>query len=176
MGLETALVVASVGSSVMQYQQQGAAGKFNQSVANRNAEIQRQEAQAIQDQAKFDLERADQDYQRLVGRTQVQLAKSGTTTEGTGQRIDFYNAKQKQLQDNIIQYNADISSAKKYEQANYSEIQGQMARQASKAAQLATITNLGTSLLGASKYMGSPTAGSSSSSFGYSGPSSYSGY
>ena len=39
MGLETALVVASVGSTVMQAQQQSAAGKYNQAIQNRNAQI-----------------------------------------------------------------------------------------------------------------------------------------
>lgn len=143
----------SAALTVAQVAQQGAAGRFNQAVANRNAQIQRQEAQAIQDQAKYDLERADQDYQRLQGRTQVQLAKSGTTTEGTGQRIEYYNAKEKLLQDKIMQYNADIGSAKKYEQANYSEIQGQMARMAARQAQIQTIGSFGTSLLTMSKFV-----------------------
>ena len=142
----------SAALTVAQVAQQGAAGKFNQAVANRNAQVQRQEAEQIQQQAEFDLQKADEDYQRLKGRTQVQLAKSGTTTEGTGQRIEFYNAKQKLLQDKIIQYNADIASAKKYEQANYSEIQGQMARQAARAAQIQTIGSFGTSLLTMSKF------------------------
>lgn len=143
----------SAALTVAQVAQQGAAGRFNQAVANRNAQIQRQEAQAIQDQAKYDLERADQDYQRLQGRTQVQLAKSGTTTEGTGQRIEYYNAKEKLIQDKIMQYNADIGSAKKYEQANYSEIQGQMARMAARQAQIQTIGSFGTSLLTMSKFV-----------------------
>ena len=143
----------SAALTVAQVAQQGAAGRFNQAVANRNAQIQRQEAQAIQDQAKYDLERADQDYQRLQGRTQVQLAKSGTTTEGTGQKIEYYNAKEKLLQDKIMQYNADIGSAKKYEQANYSEIQGQMARMAARQAQIQTIGSFGTSLLTMSKFV-----------------------
>lgn len=143
----------SAALTVAQVAQQGAAGRFNQAVANRNAQIQRQEAQAIQDQAQYDLQRADEDYQRLQGKTQVQLAKSGTTTEGTGQRIEYYNAKQKLLQDKIIQYNADVGSAKKYEQANYSEIQGQMARMAARQAQIQTIGSFGTSLLTMSKFV-----------------------
>ena len=53
MGLETALVVASVGSTVMQAQQQSAAGKYNQSIQNRNAQIADQEAGAIEKQKEF---------------------------------------------------------------------------------------------------------------------------
>jgi hypothetical protein len=44
-------VVAGLGYA--QYKNQGAQGKFNQDVQNRNAEIAKQEAQAIQDQLVF---------------------------------------------------------------------------------------------------------------------------
>ena len=40
-------VVAAIG--VAQYQQQGAIGKYNQAVANRNAQVKEQEAQILDD-------------------------------------------------------------------------------------------------------------------------------
>jgi hypothetical protein len=50
MGLETAALVAVGGLGVAQYQQQGATGKFNQAVQNRNAQISEQEAAQMEKQ------------------------------------------------------------------------------------------------------------------------------
>ena len=65
MGLETAALVAVGGLGVAQYQQQGAAGKFNQAVQNRNAQIAEQEAAQMEKQLEFDLGRFDQRFQQL---------------------------------------------------------------------------------------------------------------
>ena len=46
-----------------------------------------------------------------------------------------------------MKYNAAVNKISKLETANYYEIQGQVARNTAKAAQLQTITSTGTSLL-----------------------------
>jgi hypothetical protein len=46
-----------------------------------------------------------------------------------------------------MEYNAKIGQARKFEEANFARIQGQMARQQARIAQLQTITQTGTSLL-----------------------------
>ena len=56
------------------------------------------------------------------------------------------------MQDKIMKYNADVGTAKKYEQANYFTIQGQVARQTAKTAQISTLMSTGTSLMSAAKY------------------------
>jgi hypothetical protein len=61
----TTAVVAGLG--VMQYQQQGAIGKYNQSVQNRNATIAEQEAAMIEKQLEFDIGRFDQQFTQLQG-------------------------------------------------------------------------------------------------------------
>ena len=70
MGLETALAVASFGSTVVQAKNQSAAGKYNQAIQNRNAEIADQEAVAIEKQKEFDIARFDKnsapDFKILV--------------------------------------------------------------------------------------------------------------
>ena len=144
-------VVAGLGYA--QYKNQGAQGKFNQDVQNRNAEVAKQEAQAIQDQLQFDLGRADEASQRAVGKTEVSIAKSGVDIGSeTANRIRFANAKEKEMQDKIMKYNADVGTAKKYEQANYFTIQGQVARQTAKTAQISTLMSTGTSLMSGAKY------------------------
>ena len=139
------LIVGGLG--YMQYQQQGAAGKYNQAVQDRNAEIAKQEAAQIDKQLESDLGRFDNQYTQLVGKTQVSIAKSGVSDEGTARRIARANAEQAELDKETMKYNAAVNKISKLETANYYSIQGQVAWNTAKAAQLQTITSTGTSLL-----------------------------
>ena len=154
MGLETAAIVAVGGLGVAQYQQQGAAGKYNQSIQNRNAQIAEQEAAQIEKQLEFDISRFDQKFQQLQGQTNTRIAKTGADLSGTGLRILRANAEQAEVEKNIMEYNAKIGQARKFEEANFFRIQGQVARQQAKSAQMSTLMNTGTSLLGMSGYGG----------------------
>lgn len=138
---------AVVGLGVAQFQQQGAAGKYNQAVQNRNAKISEQEAEQIDKQLQTDLVRFDQQFQKLQGQTTTSIIKSGAELSGSGLRVMRYNAEQAELEKDIMEYNAKIGQARKFEEANFARIQGQMARQQSRMAQLQTITQTGTSLL-----------------------------
>jgi uncharacterized protein YpuA (DUF1002 family) len=138
-------VVGALGA--IQYAQQGATGKYNQAVQNRNAEIARQEAAQIDKQLETDLGRFDNQYTQLQGKTQVSIAKSGVSDEGTARRIARANAEQAELDRQTMKYNAAINKISKLETANYYSIQGQVARNTARAAQLQTITSTGTSLL-----------------------------
>ena len=147
MGLETAALVAVGGLGVAQYQQQGAAGKFNQSVQNRNAQIAEQEAAQIEKQLEFDISRFNQKFQQLQGQTTTRIAKTGADFGGTGLRVLRANAEEAEKERNIMEYNAKIGQARKFEEANFFRIQGQVARQQAKSAQLSTLFSTGTSLL-----------------------------
>jgi hypothetical protein len=143
------------GLGVMQYQQQGAAGKFNQSVQNRNAEIANQEAGAIDKQTEYKLGQFNKDYARIVGKTTVSTAKAGVQQDsGTSLRIQIANANEAELQRNIIEYDGDVAKARKFEEANFYRIQGDMARQTART------TAMGTLFKGASTFLGT-SAGSS---------------
>ena len=130
-----------------QYQQQGAAGKYNQAVANRNAQIAEQESAQLQKQLEFDIARFDQQFQQLQGQTKTAILKSGADLSGSGLRILRRNAEQAEVEKDIMDYNAKIGQARKFEEANFSRIQGNIARQQARIAQLQTITQTGTSLL-----------------------------
>ena len=145
MGWEMA-VVGALGAA--QYQAQGAAGKYNQAVANRNAQIAEQEAAQIEKQLEFDIAQFDKQFRQLQGTTEVNLNKSGVVSgEGTSARIARYNAEQAELQKNIMDYNSKVQQAQKMEEANFARIQGVMARQQARIAQIGTLTQTGTSLL-----------------------------
>ena len=143
-------VVGALGAA--QYQQQGAIGKYNQDVQNRNALVAEQEAVQIEKQKEFDIAQFDKKFQQLEGETKVNLAKSGVVQgSGTAYRIAMANAREAELQKNIIEYNAKVAADKKMEEANFARISGQLARQQARLAQISTIATTGTSLLTMSK-------------------------
>ena len=143
-------VVGALGAA--QVQQQGAIGKYNQAVQNRNALVAEQEAVQIEKQKEFDIAQFDKKFQQLEGETKVNLAKSGVVQgSGTAYRIAMANALEAELQKNIIEYNAKIAADKKMEEANFARISGQLARQQARLAQISTIATTGTSLLTMSK-------------------------
>ena len=144
-------VVGALGAA--QYQQQGAIGKYNQDVSNRNADVAEQEAALIEKQSEFDIARFDKDFRKLEGETQVAFAKSGVVAgSGTAYKIAAANAKEAVLQREIITYNSKVAQSRKIEQANFARIQGNIARQSAKLAQIGTLASTGTSLLGMSNF------------------------
>jgi hypothetical protein len=144
MGWQGALVGAM---GVAQFQQQGAIGKYNQAVQNRNAAIAEQEAIAIEKQTEFDLARFDQKFSQLQAETKVATLKSGATLSGTALNNLRYNAEQSKIQKNIIEYNSKVAANKKIEEANFARVQGNIVRQQARLAQLGTVASTGTSLL-----------------------------
>ena len=56
-------VVGAIGAA--QYQQQGAIGKYNQAVSDRNAVVAEQEAALIEKQSEFDIARFDKDFRKF---------------------------------------------------------------------------------------------------------------
>ena len=134
-------------TTVAGIKQAGAAGKFNQSVANRNAEIAEQEATQIDKQLEFDLAQFDKEYVKLVGAERVASAKSGVGYEGSATKIARANAEEAQLQRNIITYNAKINKSQKLNDAAFSRIQGTIARQQARTQQFQLASSFGSSLL-----------------------------
>ena len=151
--------VATVVLGYAQYQQQGAAGKYNQSIQNRNAQIAEQEAAQIEKQLEFDISRFEQKFEQLQGQTTTKILKTGADLSGTGLRVLRSNAEQAEVEKNIMEYNAKIGQARKFEEANFSRIQGQVARQTAKTAQMSTLFSTGTSLLRMSGGFGGSQAG-----------------
>ncbi len=143
----------TVGMTAVQVKQQSAIGKYNQQVANRNADILEQEAGQIDKQAEFDIARFDQQFRKSVGTVNVALAKSGVViTSGSAARVKEANALEAEMQNKITRYNADVSIANKMEEARFSRIQGEMARQQARLANISTVAKAGTSLLATSNF------------------------
>ena len=144
----TAAAAFTIGSSVVQMKQQKALGKYNQQISERNAQIAEQEANQIGQQAEFDIARFDQKFRQAEGSVAVAVAKSGAVAgSGTAARIAESNALEAEMERKITRYNADIGVAKKMEQAQFSRIQGQMARREARIANIQTAAKAGSSLI-----------------------------
>ena len=138
-------VVGALGAA--QYQQQGAIGKYNQAVNNRNAAVAEQQAEAIENQTKFDLSRFDKQFAQLQSQTKVATLKSGVTLSGTALNNLRYNAEQAEVQKDVMDYNSKVAQSQKIEEANFARIQGAIARREGKIAALGSYARAGSSLL-----------------------------
>ena len=146
--MTAAIPYVVAGTSIMQYQQQGAIGKYNQAANNRAAEVLDGQATQIEQKAEFDVAQFNKTYQKVKGETTVALAKSGVQVgTGSAYNIALSNALEKRLQENLIYYNSKIAADNKREEANFARIKGQIARQESRLAQLRTVASTGTSLI-----------------------------
>ena len=163
-----AAVVGAIGAAT--YKQQGKLGKFNEAVGNRNAQVLEAEAEQIEKKTEFDIARFDESYQKLVGQAEVAFAKSGVVSgTGTAYRIAAANAREKYMQENIMRYNSRVAQSKKLEEANFSRISGQMAREQARLAQIQTIGSTGTSLLNMGNFGGGQSYSKTYTGFGQSG-------
>ena len=136
--------VFTVAMGAAQYKAQGEIGKYNQSVNNRNAQVLEGQATQIEKKAEFDIAQFRKDYYRMTGETTVALAKSGVELgTGTAYNIELSNAYEAKLQENLIKYNSEVAAANKMEEANFARIQGTIARNNAKLAQINTIAQTG---------------------------------
>ena len=139
-------ITAAVG--VAQYKQQGAVGRYNQRVQERNATIKEQEAEQISKKTEFDISQFNKQFEQLQGTTRTNLRKAGVVgNEGTAARIALSNLYEAEVQRNTIRYNAQVAAAQKLEEANFARISGDLARQEARVAQIQTVAQTGTSLL-----------------------------
>ena len=145
--LTTAAPFVAAGTSVLAGRQASAAGKYNQAVQNRNAIIAEQEAQQIENQKEFDIAQLDKQFIQLQGQTKTRILFSGADLSGSGLRILRQNVEQAEIEKDIIEYNAEIGKARKFEEANFARISGEVAKQQAKSQEIGYYSKAGTSLL-----------------------------
>jgi len=144
------LPYVAVGLGVKQAIDQNAAGKYNQSIQNRNAELADQEAVQIEKQAEFDLQRFDQNFKQLQGQTTTRILKSGAELGGTGIRVLRRNAEEAEVEKSTITYNSKVAASQRREAGNMFRIQGQFARASGRAAAIGTLVSTGLTFAGSS--------------------------
>ena len=155
--MTAAIPYVVAGTSIMQYQQQGAIGKYNQAANNRAATVLEGQAAQIEQKAEFDIAQFNKTYQKVKGETRVSLAKSGVQIgSGSAYNIALSNALEAKLQENLIKYNSQVAAANKREEASFARIKGNIARQEARLAQIGTIASAGSSLMQMGGGGGSP--------------------
>jgi hypothetical protein len=169
-----AIPIASFALSLAQAKQQSAAGKYNQAIQNRNAQIAEQEAQQIEKQTEYELANFDKQVERLEGQTTTRILKSGIELGGTGLRVLRNNAEEAEKERNVMRYNSQVAVAQKKEQGNMFRIQGQFARQTGRAAAISTAVSAGITFAGSSA--GKSLLGGSKPAGKFDGASSFSEY
>ena len=141
MGAST-IFTAAMGAA--QFQAQGKIGKYNQDVNNRNALVLEGQADQIEAKAEFDIAQFQKDFKKMEGETTVALAKSGVELgTGSAYNIELSNAYEAKLQENLIKYNSQVAVNNKMEEAKFARIQGTIARNNAKLAQINTIASTG---------------------------------
>ena len=134
-------------ASVAAARQASAAGKFNQAIQNRNAQVGEQKGLLIEKQKEFDLATFDKKFAKLQGETKTKILNSGVELSGSGLRILRANAEQAEIENDNIDYNAKIGQAKAFEEANFARMKGQVARNEARAAEIGYYAQAGTSLM-----------------------------
>ena len=128
-------------------QQASAAGKYNQAVQNRNAQVAEQEAERLEQVKEFDIAKFDQQFQKLQGETKTKILFSGAELSGSGLRILRQNAEQAEIEKDLIEYNSKVGQARAFEEANFARMKGVVARNEARAAELGYYARAGESLL-----------------------------
>ena len=152
--LTTAAPFVSAGTAIIAGRQASAVGAYNKAIADRNFRVKVQEAERIQQQKEFDLARFDQKFSQLQGQTKTAVLTSGAELSGSGLRVLRSNAEQAEIEKDIIDYNAKIGQSRAFEQANFSRMQGNLARMEARQAELGYYAKAGQSLMTMGGYGG----------------------
>ena len=129
----------TLGANVVEAVNKDAAGRFNQKVYNRNAQIAEQEKQAIQQQTELELARFDDNFNKVQAQSKVRILTSGADLSGSGLRVLHNNEVQKQIEENIINYNSQVQQVSKTNEAALARVQGQYVRQMGRSAAIGTL-------------------------------------
>jgi ABC-type phosphate transport system auxiliary subunit len=149
-----ALPYIAVGTSVLAATQASAIGKFNQAVLNRNAQVAEQEADQARKLGYYNIQKFNQQFEKLQSKTKVGLLKSGVELSGTALKILQSNAEQAELNRDVIEYNSNVAAARKLEEANFARITGNLRRMEGRLAALGYISQAGTSLMSTNQVFG----------------------
>jgi hypothetical protein len=155
-GPETVAIMALVGSAVSafgSYRQ----GQQQKSVAEYNAAIARNEAEAARQKAAFDAETSREKYARLMGRQRALYSKSGVDiTSGSPLLLLADQAYEAERDKQAILYSGEVSATKDLNQASMFEYAGENAESAANltagTSLVSGIANAGTNYYNMTKY------------------------
>lgn len=142
-----AITGVTAATSLVAARQASASGEYNQSISNRNAIVAEQEAEIIRQRTEYEIAQFDRKFAALQGQTKTAVLKSGAELSGSGLRILRSNAREAEIEKDMIEYNSKIGQSRAYEQANFARMQGELARQQARTAEFGYYAQAGKSLL-----------------------------
>tara|TARA_R100000808_G_scaffold11492_1_gene29440 strand:+ start:1183 stop:1683 length:501 start_codon:yes stop_codon:yes gene_type:complete len=140
----------SAGASLLAGQQAMAAGRYQQSIADRNAQVYNNKANQAIVMGEYNVKQFENRFASLQSATEMAFLKSGVvTSEGTPIEVMKNNIAEAELEKENIKYNAKIQSDDYKESAVLSRMEGDLAMYRARSARTSAILGAGSSLLGA---------------------------
>ncbi|KKL91424.1 hypothetical protein LCGC14_1894850 [marine sediment metagenome] len=118
-----------------------AEGKSAQNIANFNAEVSRQQAEAERIAAGFEQERQSKAAEKAKSRLRAQLGAAGGTGSPVAFDLTAEQAAELELENLLIGFEGEVRAGRAETQAQLDTLQGQLAKQRSK--NLARAANIG---------------------------------
>tara|TARA_R110002124_G_scaffold235380_1_gene400702 strand:- start:7426 stop:8046 length:621 start_codon:yes stop_codon:yes gene_type:complete len=125
------------------------AGKANQMIANANAAIQRQQAEAARAKSDFDANEIRRKGLKITSQGRTSYAKGGVEIAGTPVEVLGQIAADVEFDAQTQLYDGELAANNYLSQASMSEYEGRIARQRGKSQQTSAFVGAGVSLIGA---------------------------
>jgi len=140
----------SAGASLLAGQQAMAAGRYQQSIADRNAQVYNNKSDQAIKMGEYNVKRFESRFASLQSATEMAFLKSGVViSEGTPIEVMQNNIAEAELEKENIKYNAKIQSDDYKESAVLSRMEGNVAMFRARSARTSLILGAGQSMLSA---------------------------
>ena len=149
LAVDAALIgtAAAIGGQMYSGQQQAAQGRQMAAQESLNANIGRQNAQAIQQSGQFDIDRQKRQQAQLIGRQRALTAKSGVRFSGSPLDVMSDTIAETELDMAVTRYNTDIASRRALSGAGYSDYLAGSYKTQGQVAQSESLWKAGSTLL-----------------------------
>lgn len=128
------------------------AGRSAQAMADYNAQVDRNNATAAKQSAKYDADRMRENTRKLLSTQRARFAKGGVAFEGTPLLVMEQTARDAAMDASAIEYEGAVKAGGYESAATMSQYEGRTARQASTTRAFSTLLTGGAQVLGQSGY------------------------
>lgn len=139
----------SAAGSLLAGQAAMAAGRYQQTLAERNAAMYEMKADQAYTIGQNNVRRFEEDFDKLQASTEISYLKSGVKLSGTPLNVLAENLSQAEIEIANIEYDASVQSYDFNQQAVMSRMQGELAMFQGRQQRMASFINAAGSLVGA---------------------------
>jgi len=139
----------SAAGSLLAGQAAMAAGRYQQTLAERNAAMYEMKADQAYTIGQNNVRRFEKDFDKIQASTEISYLKSGAKMTGTPLNVLAENLTQAEIEISNIEYDASVQSYDFNQQAVMSRMQGELAMFQARQQRMASFINAAGSLVGA---------------------------